>query len=189
MASQRQHSQQRTERNAKLLDRLLRHHHAALLNQARFHSEQPADADDALSDACVLFLRRFEGEEEDHALRYLLVVVKRCAWAISRRRRKLRRRAEMVSLDQLEADLGAGIVDDARGPEQQVEAREEMAPFVAAVNALTADQRTALILFSLGFSYSEIAERCGWTWTKVNRSLAEGRIRLGQLLGEGGESS
>ncbi len=34
-----------------------------------------------------------------------------------------------------------------------------------------------------GYSYAEIAETCGWTYTKVNRSLAEGRARLRSALG------
>jgi len=43
---------------------------------------------------------------------------------------------------------------------------------------LTPDQRTALILLAAGFSYREIADRRGWTYTKVNRSIAEGRAAL-----------
>jgi hypothetical protein len=33
-----------------------------------------------------------------------------------------------------------------------------------------------------GYSYAEICELCGWTYTKVNRSLAEGRARLRGLV-------
>ena len=34
------------------------------------------------------------------------------------------------------------------------------------------------MLQAQGYSYAEICERCGWTYTKVNRCLAEGRARL-----------
>jgi len=189
MASQRQHGGRRNQRNARLLEQLLRGHRGSLIRQARFHSEREADAEDAISEACVQFLRGFDGEERDHALRYLLVVIKRCAWAISRSRRTRRCLAEPVSVDVLEAKLGAGIIDERRGPEEMQEAGEEVARFVAALEELKADERRALILLALGYSYEEIAERCGWTRTKVNRCLAEGRSRLRQLLGKGGESS
>jgi RNA polymerase sigma factor (sigma-70 family) len=189
MASQRQHDGRRKERNAELLDQLLRSDRDPLLRPARFHSEREADAEDALGEACVQFLRSFDGEERDHALRYLLVVIKRCAWGISRTRRNRRRLAETVSVDDLEAELGAGIADESRGPEQLLEAGEEVARFGRALDALKADQRRALILLALGYSYEEIAETCEWTRTKVNRSIADGRSRLRQLLGGGGESS
>lgn len=189
MASQRQHGERRNERNAELLERLLRDHRDPLVRQARFHSERDADAEDALSEACVQFLRFFDGQDRDHALRYLLIVIKRCAWAITRTRRNRRRLAETVSVDQLEGEFGIGIPDESRGPEQLLEAGEEVERFVVALNALKADQRRALILLALGYSYEEISETCGWTRTKVNRSLAEGRSRLWQLLGKRGESS
>ena len=38
---------------------------------------------------------------------------------------------------------------------------------------LKPDERTALTLKAAGFSYAEIGERRDWTYSKVNRSLAE----------------
>jgi DNA-directed RNA polymerase specialized sigma24 family protein len=52
--------------------------------------------------------------------------------------------------------------------------------------ALKPDQRIALLLHAAGYSYAEISELRGWTHTKVNRSLAEGRAALRQM--EGGEN-
>ena len=40
------------------------------------------------------------------------------------------------------------------------------------------DQRTAMILQAAGFSHREIGRRRGWTYTKVNRSVNEGRAAL-----------
>ena len=37
------------------------------------------------------------------------------------------------------------------------------------------------MLQAQGYSYAEICELCGWTYTKVNRCLAEGRARLYRL--------
>jgi DNA-directed RNA polymerase specialized sigma24 family protein len=38
---------------------------------------------------------------------------------------------------------------------------------------------------ALGYSYREIAERQGWTYTKVNRCVAEGRAALRRQLAVG----
>jgi DNA-directed RNA polymerase specialized sigma24 family protein len=61
------------------------------------------------------------------------------------------------------------------GPEDRVaerdEARRRLAP-------LKPDQRTGLGLLAAGFSYKEIATRRGWSYTKVNRCVREGRGRM-----------
>jgi DNA-directed RNA polymerase specialized sigma24 family protein len=49
--------------------------------------------------------------------------------------------------------------------------------------ALKADERSALVLRAAGYTYDEIGERSGWTYTKVNRSIYEGRIALGEGAG------
>ena len=43
---------------------------------------------------------------------------------------------------------------------------------------LKPDERTALALQAAGYSYAEIAAAKGWTYTKVNRCIAEGRAAL-----------
>jgi DNA-directed RNA polymerase specialized sigma24 family protein len=46
------------------------------------------------------------------------------------------------------------------------------------LGGLKPDERTALGLLAAGFSYKEIGRRRGWTYTKVNRCIAEGRAAL-----------
>ena len=55
------------------------------MHQARFHSRRTEDAEDALSDACVQFLRFYDGPAGIQSLRWMLLVTKRCAWAIRRK--------------------------------------------------------------------------------------------------------
>jgi DNA-directed RNA polymerase specialized sigma24 family protein len=43
---------------------------------------------------------------------------------------------------------------------------------------LKPDERESVELQGAGFSYAEIAEHKGWTYTKVHRSVREGRGRL-----------
>jgi DNA-directed RNA polymerase specialized sigma24 family protein len=61
------------------------------------------------------------------------------------------------------------------GPEERVVDLEEAR---RRLRALKADQRTAIGLQAAGLTYLEIGERRGWTYTKVNRSITEGRTAL-----------
>jgi len=167
----------------------MRDHRALLLRQARFHSERRQDAEDALGDACLQFLLRFQGGSDDDARRWMLVVVKRCAWGIARQRRERRAVVEEVPAERRGAGPGVVPVSEGRGPEELVEAGEEVAAFAGALATLKTDERRAVMLLALGHTYAEIGARYGWTRSKVNRSLADGRARLRGLLGEGGENS
>ena len=49
---------------------------------------------------------------------------------------------------------------------------------------LKPSERRALSLLALGYSYREICEQTGWSYTKVNRCLAEGRAALRELAND-----
>jgi DNA-directed RNA polymerase specialized sigma24 family protein len=70
------------------------------------------------------------------------------------------------------------IVSEALGPAESCERRERVRAAALALAALKPAERRAVGLQAAGCSYAEIAEICGWTRTKVNRCLAEGRARL-----------
>ena len=53
-----------------------------------------------------------------------------------------------------------------------------------ALGALKPSEMQCMILKALGYSYDEIAARTGFSWTKVNRSLTEGRRRFFERFGE-----
>ncbi|HET9185844.1 MAG TPA: sigma factor-like helix-turn-helix DNA-binding protein, partial [Solirubrobacterales bacterium] len=65
--------------------------------------------------------------------------------------------------------------------ERRAEHRERLRRFAR----LKPDERSALILFGLGYSYREIGARRGWTYTKVNRCISEGRAALRDAEGHG----
>jgi DNA-directed RNA polymerase specialized sigma24 family protein len=64
---------------------------------------------------------------------------------------------------------------------EHAEGRDRVAAAARALAELKPDERLAIVLQAHGYSYAEIAELCTWTYTKVNRSLAEGRARLREL--------
>ena len=172
------------ERNAELLAAVLAESEHLLRRQARRHAELPEDAEDALQSACLLFIERYRGDCEP--LAWLHTTVKREAWRM--RRRACRRRE--VSLDCPSASIDSdqawveAMPSGAPGPCEVAIRREELREREALLAELKADQRRALLLLGMGLSYAEICEICSWSYTKVNRSVAEGRAELKALVSD-----
>jgi RNA polymerase sigma factor (sigma-70 family) len=166
------------ERNAQLLCEILQRDERRLRRQARRHAELPDDADDALQTAYALFLERYGGRGEP--LAWLYTTVKREAWAI--RRRRSRRHETSLSgqagHEGVEYGLAQLMPVDAPGPEECAARAELLAQRRRALSKLKPDERQALWLLGFGLSYAEICEVTGWTHTKVNRCLSEGRVAL-----------
>ena len=168
-----------------MLDRLLRAERGRLARQARFHSRRHEDAEDALNDACVQFLRFYDGPAGEDALRWMLLVIKRCAWAIRRKARARDSRFRMSVRERESEGLEAIVPDNRVGPAELVERAEETSKVFALVEQLKPDERTALILLGLGCTYAEIRELRGWSAAKLHRCLVEGRARVRELLERG----
>lgn len=159
---------------AKILDALLASHDAQLRTQATRHAPDPDAAEDAFQDGCVEFLRYYQGPPGRDALRYLMLAVKQRAWAI-RRERCSRSHPDLHSVDDPEA---LAVPDDRPGPAVLAEHREQHVQRCAALDCLTPDQRSALVLFAAGYSYAEIGALRNWSYSKVNHAIAEGRAAL-----------
>jgi RNA polymerase sigma factor (sigma-70 family) len=171
------------DRNARLLEALIRSSDQLLRRHARKHAELPEDAEDALQHAYLLFLERYNGRWEPVA--WLQTTIKREAWAL--RRRASRRRELSLDSPGREDDgqaLCESIASSSRSPEERACSEESLEERRRSVAALKPDQRRALWLFGMGYSYAEICHLTGWTHTKVNRSIAEGRAELRRRLAE-----
>lgn len=159
------------------------------MRQAHSHSRRPADAEDALSDACVQFLRFYEGPPGDDALRWMLLVVKRCAWAIGREAKARESHYRRTSVGRrFAAEFEAVVREERIGPAEMAERAEETARVIESIEKLKPDERAALILLGLGCSHAEIRELRGWSYGKLHRCLVEGKARVRELL-ERGDSS
>ena len=80
------------------------------------------------------------------------------------------------------ADPLERIACDRPDPHERLERRERVAAAVRLLLELKPEERRALALQAQGYSYAEICQLCGWTYTKVNRCLAEGRAKLRKEL-------
>jgi RNA polymerase sigma factor (sigma-70 family) len=150
----------------RLATQLFTRKHAHLTRVARYHCRREADAEDALQEAFAAFLTEYDPDGGAPALPWLTVVLKRKCW-----RTNERREVEVEPFALAEVMVGESA-DPALRIEERDQARRRL-------GALKADERQAIVLHAAGYTYGEIGERYGWSQTKVNRCLYEGRRALG----------
>jgi RNA polymerase sigma factor (sigma-70 family) len=150
-----------------LVLRTIAAHAPSLLGTARRYSLCRDDAEDAYQRALEIFLRRAASVDPEHAVGWLRTVVKHEALAVRASRLRLVGPGE-VDLDREEAA-------HLEGAEERAAEREHAERGAEALGRLKPQEIRALVLKARGYSYREIAEICGWTYTKVNRCITEGR--------------
>ncbi len=158
---------------------LLDSHGAVLRRVARRHSLCREDADDALQRAAEILLTKAPSVDPGRLIAWMTVVTKHEAMAVRRgRERLLACLAPDAPAGRATADPLETAAHDGPDPAERALRREQLAAARRALATLKANERLALVLQAQGYSYLEICELCGWTYTKVNRCLAEGRARL-----------
>jgi RNA polymerase sigma factor (sigma-70 family) len=155
------------ERADALVLELVTAHADSLLRVARRYSLCADDAHDAYQRGLEILLRHARRLDPERAPGWLHTVVKHEALAINKSRRRMVG-SEEIDLDALEARTAAS-------PEEHAESAERVARAAEALHSLKPQEVRALWLKALGHSYDQIAQSTGWTYTKVNRCLAEGR--------------
>ena len=146
---------------------MVRAHADGLLRLARRHSICADDANDAYQRGLEIYLRHAARLDPERAPRWLRTVVKHEAMAV----RKARQRE--LGNDGLEADQIEAR--NAPSPEERVVGSDEVQRSAEALQRCKPQEVRALWLRAQGNSYDEIQEITGWTRTKVNRCLYEGR--------------
>ena len=148
----------------------LQEHAASLLGTARRYSICTDDAHDAYQRAVEIFLKRAHRLDRDGALPWLRTVVKHEALAVRAARQRL--------LGGGEVDLDARENREAPTPEERAADADALTRSAEALQRLKPQEVRALLLKAQGHSYKEIGELTGWSYTKVNRCLTEGRRRF-----------
>lgn len=150
-------------------------HRRRLLAIARRNCGNSDDAEEALHDAFILFIDHFDPADDAPPLPWLTLTLKRRCWAIYGQRRLHARPAGDGIERYRRRDGRDGL------PEDLAQVAAEEARLRRSLRRLKPDQRRALALLALGYTYREIAEICDWSYRKVNRCLAEGRARLREM--------
>lgn len=160
---------------------LLAANRAALLRVARRVSICRDDAEDALQRATLIALTKAPPLPPGRLAAWMNVVIRREAFAVRKARERLL--GSIAPPAALEHDPLELVACERPGPLEALDRRDRVGEAAALLGGLKRDQRTALLLQAAGYSYAEIAALRSWTYTKVNRSLAEGRARLRSLAG------
>lgn len=155
--------------SARRVEAMVARHGPALLRVANQFSLCHDDALDAYQRGLEIYLRRLETVDPATEGAWLRVVVKHEAMAIRSARQA------SVAHEDVDLDASAGAL---REVEDEVAGGERVDRSVEALRALKPDEAKALMLKAQGLSYQEIGRRYGWTYTKVNRAITEGRRRF-----------
>jgi RNA polymerase sigma factor (sigma-70 family) len=144
---------------------LLSRHSAGLLATARRYSATPEDAEDAYQRGVEILLTKAPTTTEQELLPWLKTVVKHEAFAV----RKSGGRAMLAEAPGLDER------DESAWTEERAERYERLRVGAEAMAGLKPQEIRCLLLKAEGLSYREICEATGFSYTKVNRCLTEGR--------------
>jgi RNA polymerase sigma factor (sigma-70 family) len=165
---------------------MIARYEGALRRTARRYSFDAEDADDAYQRALEIALTKAPTTDLRELIRWTQTVTKHEALAVRRSREKLLG----YQPSREGADDPVALIPAANdGPDEQVERREDVARSREALQALKPAELRALGLLAEGYSYVEIGERTGWSQTKINRLLAEGRARFRTLVSSSEDGS
>jgi len=165
---------------------MIARHEGALKRTARRFSLDAEDAEDAYQRALEIALTKAPTTDPRELIRWTQTVTKHEALAVRESRERLlgSRRPREDAPDPL-----ASIPAEGGGPGEQAERREDIARSREALRALKPAELRALSLLASGYSYAEIGEITGFSRTKVNRVLAEGRDRFRALVSSSEDGS
>jgi RNA polymerase sigma factor (sigma-70 family) len=149
---------------------VVREHASSLLALARRYSHCADDAADAYQRGLEIFLRRAGDVERATAVSWLRTVIKNEALAI--------RAGRSDSVSVRDVDLDRHEATRLPTPDEQISRFDRATRAAEALQRLKPQEVTALLLKAEGHSYQEISEQTGWTYTKVNRCITEGRRRF-----------
>jgi RNA polymerase sigma factor (sigma-70 family) len=157
-------------------------HEGVLRQTARRYSLCEADADDALQRALEILLTKAPSDDLRELIRWTKTVVKHEALSV---RRSRERQLSNPAPGAVEQDWVALIPAPGGDPAERVERREAIARSREALQALKPQELRALTLLAEGYTYAEISQMTGYSSTKINRCLAEGRERFRRTLASG----
>jgi RNA polymerase sigma factor (sigma-70 family) len=147
---------------------LIRRHGPEIMATARRYSQTVEDAEDAYQRGLEILLTKAPSTHPDDLVPWLKTVVKHEAFSLRRQRE---RNGVPTPSEQLPGDAGAV----AAAPHEQVERIERLQRGAEAMQRLKPAEVRCMLLLAEGHSYAEICAITGFSYTKVNRCLSEGR--------------
>lgn len=168
---------------------LIAKHERSLRRTARRYSICADDADDAYQRALEILLVKAPTDDVRELIRWMTTVVKHEALKVRQSRERTIGAPGGRAGGEAEGDWVALIPSDGDGPAALVERREKVARSREALQALKPQELRALTLLAEGYSYEEIGAMTGFSQTRVNRCLAEGRERFRAMVSRSEDGS
>jgi RNA polymerase sigma factor (sigma-70 family) len=157
-------------------------HEATLRRTALRYSICADDAEEALQRGLEILLNKAPSADPRELIRWTQTVVKHEALSVRAERERVLAGPAAISPDPAQEDWITLIPDEIAGPAERAERHEEIERSREALTTLKPPELRALALLGEGYSYREIAEVTGFSPTKVNRVVVEGRERFRRFL-------
>lgn len=161
-------------------------HESDLRRTALRYSLCEDDADDAYQRSLEILLTKAPTADLRELIRWMQTVVKHEALAVRHSRERMLGSSSPSAPDRDWVTLIPAIGSD---PAERAERSEAIARSREALRALKPQELRALTLLAEGYTYAEIGQMTGYSKTKINRCLAEGRERFRQMLASGEDGS
>lgn len=169
------HSRTRREQEAEAAAlRLVQEHAEGLLRFACRFSHCADDAHDAYQRTVEILVRRMRTAPPAQPLSWVRTVLRHEALALRAEREQL--------IGYVEPDFDRHEGREGEDPAERAVGHERLRQTAEALRRLKPQEVTALVLRSEGLSYREICSRTGWTYTRANRTITEGRRALRERL-------
>lgn len=165
---------------------LIARHERTLKRTARRFSLDLDDAEDAYQRALEILLTKAPTTDQRQLIRWTQTVTKHEAMAVRESREKLL--GANVPRDE-DYDPLSSLPAGGAGPDERAARSEVVARSREALEALKPAELRALSLLASGYSYAEIGRITGFSQTKINRVLAEGRERFRGLFASSEDGS
>jgi RNA polymerase sigma factor (sigma-70 family) len=157
-------------------------HQASLRRAARRYSICADDAEEALQRGLEILLRKAPSADPRELVRWTQTVVKHEALAIRADRERILAGPAAAGAEAGREDWVALLPAEVDGPAERAERHEAIERSREALATLKPQELRALTLLAEGYSYREIGEITGFSATKVNRALSEGRERFRRFM-------
>lgn len=152
------------------IERLVRKYGRSWLASARRHSAGTADADDAYQRGLEILLTKGPDLPDEELAAWTHTVIRNEALGIHRSRRR--------EIDKELDEIGSEWASETSAPDEKFLNDEQLGQRREALRRITANQARCLLLRADGYGYPEICEITGFSYTKVNRYLSDGRRAL-----------
>jgi RNA polymerase sigma factor (sigma-70 family) len=157
-------------------------HEASLRRTAARYSICDDDADEALQRGLEILLLKAPSDNPRELVRWTQTVVKHEALSVRAERERVLSGPAALPVHPTQEDWIALLPSELDGPAERAERDEAVERSREALTTLKPQELRALSLLAEGYSYREIAEITGYSATKVNRCVSEGRERFRRFL-------